>query len=65
MARLNAATVYRTVMSDEDIAEMNLRIHQRRQAAIAALGHRWLGYVAPKQAVEQKNVTPMKKRTAK
>ena len=55
---------YRKVMSDEDIAAMNDRTEQRRKEAIAALGSRWLGYVAPKQAAAP-NVKPIKKtRTA-
>jgi len=45
---------YRRPMSDEDIEAMNARTEERRQAAIRALGHRWLGYIAPKPAEQPK-----------
>jgi len=51
--------LYRLPMSDEDIEAMNARTEERRQAAIRALGPKWLGYVAPK-TVEPKSARALR-----
>lgn len=52
---------YRKVWSDEDIADMNARTAARRRAAIAALGHRWVGYINRNQQAGAANVEPLRK----
>ncbi len=55
---------YRRVWSDEDIAAMNERSDRRRKAAIAALGSRWVGYIAPQPAKPENVKTIKRARTA-
>lgn len=44
MFEMSADQNYRTVLTDADVDAMNQRTQTRRQAAIAALGAKWLGY---------------------
>lgn len=52
---------YRKVWTDQDIENMNARTAARRRAAIAELGHRWVGYINRNQQAGAANVEPLRK----
>lgn len=63
------ASIYRSVMTDSDIEALIARNAERRNAAIQALGSRWLGWAQKKEAPAPEFVNPkvsqLKRKAAK